>query len=77
MLIGVPKEIKTREYRVALTPAGVEAFTEAGHLVLIEEGAGISSGFTDDFYAAAGAHLEEGKMVCQIDGEALDRLAKE
>ncbi len=57
MLIGVPKEIKTREYRVALTPAGAEAFTQAGHLVLVEEGAGISSGFTDDFYLSAGAEI--------------------
>ena len=57
MLIGVPKEIKTKEYRVALTPAGVEALTHAGHVVLMEEGAGVSSGFTDDFYQAAGAEL--------------------
>ena len=57
MLIGVPKEIKHEEYRVALTPAGTEALTEAGHLVLLEAGAGQGSGFTDDFYAAAGAEL--------------------
>jgi alanine dehydrogenase len=57
MLIGVPKEIKREEYRVALTPAGVEALTQAGHLVMLEAGAGQGSGFTDDFYAAAGAEL--------------------
>ena len=57
MLIGVPKEIKTREYRVALTPAGSEALTQAGHAVLMEEGAGVSSGFTDDFYQSAGAEI--------------------
>ena len=57
MLIGVPKEIKREEYRVALTPAGAEAFTQEGHQVLFEAGAGQGSGFTDDFYAAAGAEL--------------------
>jgi alanine dehydrogenase len=57
MLIGVPKEIKREEYRVALTPAGAEALTHAGHQVLIEKGAGLGSGFTDDFYAAALAEL--------------------
>jgi alanine dehydrogenase len=57
MLIGVPKEIKSEEYRVALTPAGAEGLTQAGHLVMLEAGAGQGSGFTDDFYAAAGAEL--------------------
>ncbi len=57
MLIGVPKEIKADEHRVALTPAGTEAFTSAGHRVLIETGAGLGSGFTDDFYSAAGAEM--------------------
>ena len=57
MLVGVPKEIKPDEYRVALTPAGTEAFTAAGHRVLIEGEAGLGSGFTDDFYSAAGAEI--------------------
>ena len=57
MLIGVPREIKLDEHRVALTPAGAEAFTAAGHRVLIEADAGRGSGFTDDFYAAAGAEI--------------------
>lgn len=57
MLIGVPKEIKREEYRVAVTPAGVEALTHAGHKVLLEARAGHGSGFTDDYYAAAGAEL--------------------
>ena len=55
MLIGVPAERKTHEYRVALVPAGVEALTQAGHQVLVEQGAGLASGFTDDFYERAGA----------------------
>jgi len=57
MLIGVPKEIKTEEYRVALTPAGAEALTGAGQQVIIESGAGIGSGFTDDFYENAGVEI--------------------
>lgn len=57
MLIGVPKEIKPDEYRVALTPAGAEMLTGAGHDVVIEMGAGLGSGFTDDFYENAGATI--------------------
>lgn len=57
MLIGVPKEIKREEYRVALTPAGAEALTHAGHQVMVEAGAGLASGFTDDFYENAGAEI--------------------
>ena len=49
MLIGVPKEIKPDEYRVALTPAGAEVLAEAGHDLLIERGAGLGSGFSDGF----------------------------
>lgn len=55
MLIGVPKEIKPDEYRVALTPAGAEMLADGGHEVVIETGAGSGSGFTDDFYEKAGA----------------------
>ena len=47
MIIGVPKEIKNNENRVAMTPAGAHAFCQAGHKVLIEKNAGIGSGFTD------------------------------
>jgi alanine dehydrogenase len=57
MLIGVPKEIKSDEYRVALPPAGAEMLTQAGHELVIEKGAGLGSGFTDDFYSNAGARL--------------------
>jgi alanine dehydrogenase len=60
MLIGVPKEIKPQEFRVAITPAGVESLTEAGHRVLVEKGAGIASGFTDSFYQGAGAEIIDG-----------------
>ncbi|MGY8778234.1 MAG: alanine dehydrogenase [Longimicrobiales bacterium] len=57
MLIGVPKEIKPDEYRVALTPAGAEMLTQAGHELVIEQGAGLGSGFTDDYYESAGATI--------------------
>ena len=57
MIVGVPSEVKDNEYRVALTPAGAEAFARAGHSVLVEAGAGLDSGFTDDFYAQAGARI--------------------
>lgn len=58
MIIGVPKEIKDNEYRVSMTPGGVESLVQAGHRVLVERGAGAGSGFTDDEYAAAGGVLE-------------------
>src|SRR4051794_16053956 len=57
MLIGVPKEIKTNENRIALVPAGAEALTAAGHTVVIEKGAGLGSGFPDEAYTAVGAQI--------------------
>jgi alanine dehydrogenase len=57
MFIGVPKEIKNNENRVALTPAGVVSFLTAGHTVFIEKDAGIGSGFTNDDYSKAGAEI--------------------
>lgn len=57
MRIGVPREIKSDEYRVGIIPAGVQTMTAAGHEVLIEEGAGAGSGFDDADYVAAGAKM--------------------
>lgn len=57
MFIGVPKEIKNNENRVALTPAGVITLINAGHTVLVEKDAGIGSGFVNDDYAKAGAEI--------------------
>jgi alanine dehydrogenase len=57
MKIGVPKEIKTNENRVALVPAGAEALVAAGHSVMIEKGAGEGSGFPDSAYTAVGAKV--------------------
>lgn len=48
MIIGVPKEIKIHEYRVAITPYGVRKLAESGHAVFIEKGAGEGSGFSDE-----------------------------
>jgi alanine dehydrogenase len=59
MIIGVPKEIKVHESRVALTPEGAAEFVRAGHSVVIEKGAGLGSALTDADYIAAGATIEE------------------
>ena len=57
MIIGVPKEVKNNENRVAMTPAGVFNLKSAGHEVIIEKGAGLGSSFTDEEYAEAGAKI--------------------
>lgn len=57
MIIGTPKEIKNQEYRVGMIPASVFAFINSGHEVLIESGAGLGSGFSDEEYEAAGAKI--------------------
>ena len=74
MKIGVPKEIKTNENRVALVPAGAVTLVEAGHTVIVEKGAGEGSGFSDDFYAKAGARIapdaatvwKEAEMIMKV-----------
>jgi alanine dehydrogenase len=55
--VGVPKEVKNHEYRVAITPAGVHEFTRHGHQVLIERSAGAGSSITDEEFVAAGATI--------------------
>jgi alanine dehydrogenase len=57
MIVGVPKEIKNEEYRVAVTPIGVKEFVRTGHTVVVEKGAGVGSGFDDAAYKAAGASM--------------------
>ncbi|MBU8894472.1 alanine dehydrogenase [Corallococcus sp. H22C18031201] len=57
MIVGVPKEIKTREYRVGMVPAGVRALTSAGHTVLVETNAGAGSGIPDSEYQRVGAKI--------------------
>ncbi|MFN0072803.1 MAG: alanine dehydrogenase [Chloroflexota bacterium] len=57
MIVGIPREIKDNERRVALTPLGAAALSHAGHRVLLETGAGEGSGFANDEYVAAGARI--------------------
>lgn len=57
MRIGVPKEIKTQEFRVGMTPSGVATLTARGHRVLVERGAGAGSAIPDEMYVKAGAHM--------------------
>lgn len=57
MIVGVPREVKSDEYRVALTPNGAEELTRAGHRVLVQTHAGDGSGISDEQYAAAGAEI--------------------
>ena len=57
MRIGVPREVKNSEFRVAITPVGVHELTQRGHQVLVEHGAGLGSSFSDDDYRAVGATI--------------------
>ena len=67
MIIGIPKEIKNHEYRVGMTPAGVELLVSAGHTVYVEKGAGMGSGLTDDEYSSVGAKfLDTPKEIFDI-----------
>ena len=74
MKIGLPKEIKDNEYRVGLTPAGVQALTDAGHTLFVEKSAGEGSGFDDSAYVNAGASIldtadeiwEAGDMIVKV-----------
>ncbi|CGH03406.1 alanine dehydrogenase [Streptococcus pneumoniae] len=82
MLIGIPKEIKNNENRVALTPAGVHSLVSRGHRVLIETNAGLGSGFTDADYQKQGqlpllVPMSEvaGRMAVQIGAHFLTKQA--
>ena len=57
MIIGIPKEIKNNENRVALTPSGAQELTKRGHKVYVQASAGVNSGFADDAYTAVGAEM--------------------
>ncbi|TDB76968.1 alanine dehydrogenase [Micromonospora sp. KC721] len=60
MKVGIPREVKNHEYRVAITPAGVNEFVRHGHQVFVESGAGLGSSIGDDEFAAAGAKILAG-----------------
>ncbi len=74
MVIGVPREIKSDEYRVAVVPAGVEVLTKAGHQVLVEAGAGHGTSISDEEYAAHGAEIlgsaaevwRRSEVICKV-----------
>jgi alanine dehydrogenase len=74
MIVGIPKEIKTAEKRVAMTPQGVDSLVSRGRRVLVEKGAGEGSGFPDGDYEKAlaeneilrrGLNLIDGHVVCE------------
>lgn len=74
MIIGVAKEIKNNENRVALTPAGTETLKRAGHTVLVEKNAGTGSGFSDESYAAAGADIIADKRALFDEAEMIIKV---
>ena len=81
MIVGVPRETKTREYRVALTPDGVRELVSSGHRVVVERGAGEGSALADDGYVAAGATLGDAaetwgaEVVVKVKEPQPDELA--
>jgi len=88
MKIGIPKEVKIMEERVAVTPAGVRQLTAHSHVVYIEKGAGRGSGIPDDQYAGAGASIldtadsvwAQSEMIFKVKepvNEEFDRMKEE
>ena len=84
MIIGVPKEIKSHEYRVAVVPAGVEQLKDAGHTILVQQDAGVGSGFTDDDYQALGADIvatsdevwSRAELICKVKETLPEEIKK-
>ena len=74
MKIGIPKEIKTNENRIALVPAGAETMVTAGHRVLIETGAGLGSGFADDAFTAVGAKIAPDAAAVWKDSDMIMKV---
>lgn len=74
MKVGVPKEIKAEENRVALTPAGVSAFVGHGHKVFVEKGAGLGSGLADEEYVDAGAKILPDKEAVWSEAEMIIKV---
>ncbi|MDH3584924.1 MAG: alanine dehydrogenase, partial [Phycisphaerae bacterium] len=84
MIVGVPKEVKSDEYRVGMRPVGVHLLRQDGHDVLVEKGAGRGSGLTDRAYADAGATLVDGpddvwsraEMVVKVKEPQAEEIAR-
>ena len=82
MIIGIPKEVKDDEYRVAMTPAGVRELTSAGHTVYVEAGAGEGSSMPDDEFVRTGAKIIEqaddvwaaADLVCKVKEPVASRI---
>ncbi|MCO1340255.1 alanine dehydrogenase [Kocuria polaris] len=74
MIIGVPKEIKNNEFRVAMTPAGVSEFVARGHEVVIEATAGLGSGIADEDYMAAGARIAADADATWADADMIMKV---
>lgn len=74
MIVGVPREIKPDEYRVAMLPSGVEELVSRGHRVLIERGAGLGSGITDEQYSANGAEIVDGPAAIFSQAELIVKV---
>jgi alanine dehydrogenase len=74
MKIGVPKEIKTNENRIALVPAGAEALIAAGHEVTVEAGGGLGSGFADDAYTSVGAKIAPDAAAVWRDNDMIMKV---
>ncbi len=74
MIIGVPKEIKENEYRVALVPAGARALVENGHRVLVERSAGEGSGISDNEYLCVGAEVKESARAVFEEAEMIIKV---
>lgn len=74
MIIGVPKEIKTKETRIAVTPSGAAQLVAAGHQVLIEKDGGIASGFTNEAYQQAGATIVDAAAKIWSDAEMIVKV---
>lgn len=74
MIIGVAKEIKNNENRVGLTPAGAEALCKAGHTVLVEQSAGVGSGFEDESYRKAGGLIISDKKALFAEAEMIIKV---
>lgn len=74
MRIGVPKEIKSEERRVALTPGGTTELVSRGHQVIVEQGAGSGAGFTDEEYVAHGAHIADSAAMVFDQAEMIVKV---
>ncbi|MBT8146131.1 MAG: alanine dehydrogenase, partial [Gammaproteobacteria bacterium] len=83
MIVGVPKEIKTEEYRVGMTPAGVRELTSRGHTVLVQSDAGAGVGLSDAAYEQAAAKVvtdrdqlfAEAKLIVKVKEPQLEECA--